>query len=118
MDKDRRRATMGREDCCAMRSTYATIICVTAALAVSAPAAIAAATTGEPSATSAPANATRKQPDTLKSRLSDKASDEQRVNDCKVPPERRGPKKRPTECAAADADPASQPAASAESGGK
>jgi hypothetical protein len=33
--------------------------------------------------------------DTLKQRLSDKASDEQRVNNCKVPPEKRGPKPRP-----------------------
>ena len=37
--------------------------------------------------------------DTLKNRLSDKASDEQRVNDCKVPPERRGESQRPAECA-------------------
>ncbi len=35
--------------------------------------------------------------DTLKQRLSDKASDEQRVNDCKVPPERRT-RPRPTAC--------------------
>ncbi|HEY9536393.1 MAG TPA: hypothetical protein VIS03_02275 [Kiloniellaceae bacterium] len=35
---------------------------------------------------------------TGKERLSDKASDEQRVNDCKVPPERRGASQRPTEC--------------------
>lgn len=32
-----------------------------------------------------------------KERLSDKASDEQRVNNCRVPPEKRGPKPRP-EC--------------------
>jgi hypothetical protein len=32
---------------------------------------------------------------TLKERLSDKASDEQRVDNCHVPPERRGPKPRP-----------------------
>jgi hypothetical protein len=36
--------------------------------------------------------------ETLKERLSDKASDEQRVDDCKVPPERRGDSTRPTEC--------------------
>ncbi len=35
---------------------------------------------------------------TGKERLSDKASDEQRVNDCKVPPERRT-RLRPTACA-------------------
>jgi hypothetical protein len=32
---------------------------------------------------------------TLKERLSDKASDPQRVDNCKVPPERRGPVPRP-----------------------
>jgi hypothetical protein len=35
---------------------------------------------------------------TGKERLSDKASDEQRADDCKVPPERRGPKPRPDAC--------------------
>jgi hypothetical protein len=43
--------------------------------------------------------------DTLKNRLSDKASDEQRVNDCKVPPERRGKRERPTECPSASYHP-------------
>jgi hypothetical protein len=38
--------------------------------------------------------------ETLKERLSDKASDEQRVNDCKVPPEKRS-RARPTDCDAA-----------------
>lgn len=37
---------------------------------------------------------------TGKERLSDKASDEQRVNDCKVPPERRGRSTRPPDCTA------------------
>ena len=37
---------------------------------------------------------------TLKERLSDKASDEQRIDNCRVPPERRGAKPRPG-CAAA-----------------
>jgi hypothetical protein len=36
---------------------------------------------------------------TLKERLSDKASDGQRVDNCRVPPERRGPTLRP-DCAA------------------
>jgi hypothetical protein len=35
---------------------------------------------------------------TGKERLGDKASDEQRVDNCKVPPERRGPKPRPDDC--------------------
>jgi hypothetical protein len=34
---------------------------------------------------------------TGKERLTDKASDEQRVNDCKVPPNRRT-RQRPTDC--------------------
>jgi hypothetical protein len=34
-------------------------------------------------------------PETLKERLSDKASDQQRVDDCKVPPEKRGTSRRP-----------------------
>jgi hypothetical protein len=37
--------------------------------------------------------------DTLKERLSDKASDEQRVDNCKVPADRRGAKQRPDTCA-------------------
>ena len=36
---------------------------------------------------------------TGKERLGEKASDEQRVNDCHVPVEKRGSKKRPVECA-------------------
>ncbi|MFE0759046.1 hypothetical protein ACFW16_34120 [Inquilinus sp. NPDC058860] len=35
---------------------------------------------------------------TGKERLGDKASDEQRVDNCKVPPDRRGPKPRPNGC--------------------
>jgi len=35
---------------------------------------------------------------TGKERLGDKASDEQRVDNCKVAPERRGPKVRPDDC--------------------
>lgn len=37
---------------------------------------------------------------TGKERLSDKASDDQRVNDCKVPPERRGGSTRSPDCTA------------------
>lgn len=39
---------------------------------------------------------------TGKERLSDKASDEQRVDNCKVPPERQGTKARPSDCAHVD----------------
>jgi hypothetical protein len=42
-------------------------------------------------ATTAPGQELR----TLKERLSDKASDNQRVDNCQVPPERRGPVPRP-----------------------
>jgi hypothetical protein len=35
---------------------------------------------------------------TGKERLGGKASDEQRVDNCKVPPEQRGPKPRPDTC--------------------
>jgi hypothetical protein len=35
---------------------------------------------------------------TVKERLGGKASDEQRVDNCKVPPELRGPKPRPDAC--------------------
>ncbi|MFM0050421.1 hypothetical protein [Caballeronia grimmiae] len=47
-------------------------------------------------AASAPAASETK---TLKERLGDKASDEQRVDNCKVPPDRRGAKARPDACA-------------------
>lgn len=43
--------------------------------------------------------------DTLKTRLGDKASDKQRVNDCKVPPEKRAGSRRPTACARPEAPP-------------
>lgn len=53
--------------------------------------------------------------ETLKERLSDKASDEQRVNNCHVPPERRGTKPRPVDCApgASASSSATPPAAAA-----
>jgi hypothetical protein len=41
------------------------------------------------------AAASGQEPRTLKERLSDKASDNQRVDNCRVPPERRGPIPRP-----------------------
>ena len=40
-------------------------------------------------------SALAQEPQTLKERLSDKASDEQRVDNCHVPLERRGAKPRP-----------------------
>ena len=46
--------------------------------------------------------------DTLKSRLSDKASDEQRVDNCNVAPERRGSKARPDCVSARKEDPPQQ----------
>lgn len=53
--------------------------------------------------------------ETAKERLGAKASDEQRIDNCKVPPERRGRKERPAECgvrpfkAAAEPPSASRP---------
>jgi hypothetical protein len=48
--------------------------------------------------------------ETLKERLSDKASDEQRVDNCKVAPDRRGTKARPEACAGdGSKEPPSQP---------
>jgi hypothetical protein len=41
---------------------------------------------------------TTRVPKTLKERLGDKASDEQRVDDCKVPADRRGSKPRSDKC--------------------
>jgi len=44
-------------------------------------------------------NQIRAEPRTAKERLGRKASDEQRVDNCKVPPELRGPTPRPDHCA-------------------
>jgi hypothetical protein len=49
--------------------------------------------------------------ETLKERLSDKASDQQRVDNCKVPPDRRGSKARPDACGSDAAGVASPPPA-------
>ena len=55
---------------------------------------------GDAYAQSTTAVATSRAPGaTGKERLGDKASDNQLVNDCHAPPEKRGPIKRPTECA-------------------
>jgi hypothetical protein len=54
-----------------------------------------------PSTTSAKTNAATPSSDalTLKERLGAKWKDEQRVDNCKVPPEKRGTKPRPDSCA-------------------
>ena len=57
-----------------------------------------AAHAADPAAPDA-ASTAASEPKTLKERLGDKASDEQRVNNCKVPPDRRGTKVRPDTCA-------------------
>jgi hypothetical protein len=51
-----------------------------------------------PAPASTQGQATKGAEQTLKERLSDKASDEQRVDDCKVPADRRGAKPRPDKC--------------------
>jgi hypothetical protein len=50
-----------------------------------------------PAATTQPTGPVR----TSKERLGNKWSDEQRVDNCKVPPDKRGPKPRPDTCAEA-----------------
>lgn len=57
-----------------------------------------AAGRGQAADTASPAEQSSASTKTLKERLSDKASDEQRVDNCKVPMERRGPKPRPEGC--------------------
>lgn len=63
-----------------------------------------------PAAPAAPRDASP-EVETLKERLSDKASDEQRVDNCRVAPERRGATPRP-DCAA-PTEPAQSSAAAA-----
>ena len=60
-----------------------------------------AAQTAQPNAatTATSAAAPRSDALTLKERLGAKWKDEQRVDNCKVPPEKRGPKARPDSCA-------------------
>ena len=53
-----------------------------------------------------PGNAGAQEEQTLKERLSDKASDNQRVDNCRVPAERRGSEPRP-DCQAEPHPPAS-----------
>jgi hypothetical protein len=68
------------------------------AVEASSPPSANAAVTPQP-ATPQPATPQPATPKTGKERLSDKASDEQRVDNCKVPLERRGNKPRPSDCA-------------------
>ena len=56
-----------------------------------------------PAAAPAPRDTTP-EAETLKERLSDKASDEQRVDNCRVAPERRGDRPRP-DCAVSSEKP-------------
>ena len=64
------------------------VVLVTAAGAATAHAADAAA----------PVDTAASEPKTLKERLGDKASDDQRVDNCKVPVAERGSKLRPDDC--------------------
>jgi hypothetical protein len=72
----------------------ALLIALTIAAAQAQPTPVADDTSGRP-ATSAPAGPVR----TGKERLGDKWSDEQRLDNCKVPPDKRGTKPRPDTCA-------------------
>jgi hypothetical protein len=74
---------------------------IEAAAETAAPAAgIEAVPATEPPAAGEPAPAPPSAPDslTLKERLGAKWKDDQRVNNCKVPPEKRGTKPRPDGC--------------------
>jgi hypothetical protein len=75
----------------------------TAALVLAVPAAPASAAGG--SADPPPFGDSRSPTRTAKERLSGKAADEQRVDNCKVPPEQRGSKRRPDACGTGRAQP-------------
>ena len=75
-------------------------LCLAAALALFAlapitPAVAQAATEGQPAAGTVFTAEDAAEVKTLKEKLSDKASDEQRVDNCRVPPDRRGTTPRP-----------------------
>ena len=76
-----------------MPGTSALTLLVVAQLSAAAP----------PAATPTPRDAAP-EAETLKERLSDKASDEQRVDNCRVAPERRGDRPRP-DCAISSEQP-------------
>ena len=77
-----------------MRGTISLSLLVLAQL--SAPTASAAdGTSAAPPRAETPARAATPKSRTLKERLSDKASDEQRVDNCRVAPDRRGATPRP-----------------------
>ena len=59
---------------------------------------VAAATAGAGACADGDANRIEAPTRTVKERLGGKASDEQRVDNCKVPLELRGPKPRPDQC--------------------
>ena len=96
-----------------MPGTVTLTLLVLAQLSASQPPAAAAAdaSIAAPRAATATAREAAPEAETLKERLSDKASDEQRVDNCRVAAERRGATPRP-DCAAPHA-----PAASSASGG-
>ncbi|ALL67051.1 hypothetical protein K788_0008303 [Paraburkholderia caribensis MBA4] len=60
--------------------------------------AVAGAATAHAADAAAPVDTAASEPKTLKERLGDKASDDQRVDNCKVPVAERGSKLRPDDC--------------------
>ena len=58
----------------------------------------AGAATSQTADAAAPVDTAASEPKTLKERLGDKASDDQRVDNCKVPVAERGSKLRPDDC--------------------
>src|SRR5262245_32162202 len=89
------RPGMRKPSLCLAAASAVLFLCPIAVEASSLPPAN-AAVTAQP-ATPQPAT-----PKTGKERVSDKASDEQRVDNCKVPLERQGTKPRPSDCAQVD----------------
>src|SRR6266542_2252714 len=79
----------------ARRAFLRSIVLAGAAAALTAPSLALAQAAAPPANGSPPGRDTQIEVKSLKERLSDKASDEQRVDNCRVPPERRGPTPRP-----------------------
>ena len=79
----------------AILELYVVVVLAVAPVTIVANAAEEKATSNRSAAEGLPEKA---DPKTLKERLGDKASDEQRVNNCKVPVEQRGSKPRPDDC--------------------
>ena len=78
---------------------WSSMLCVGRVIAMTLVAQTGLASTGEASREQGKTKQFQAEPTrTGKERLGGKASDEQRVDNCKVPPDLRGPKPRPDDC--------------------